>query len=108
MVRQQKGKRISSNIRFPLFILGVGYNSRRFQGKRKNNYMATLVLNRDSLSVKLEANHLVIHEHAEDGPFRRMPLVDIERVIVVGQPAITFPVLAKIRPLMRCGAGCRR
>lgn len=60
--------------------------------------MATLVLNRDSLSVKLESNHLLIHEHA-DGSFRRMPLVDIDRVIVVGQPAITFPVFAKLLDL---------
>ena len=57
--------------------------------------MATLVLNRDSLSVKLESNHLVIHEHS-DGSFLRMPLVDVERVIVVGQPAISFHVLAKL------------
>jgi CRISPR/Cas system-associated endonuclease Cas1 len=61
--------------------------------------MATLILNRDSISVKLEANHLVIHEHAQGGSFTRMPLVDVERVIVVGQPAITFPVLAKFLDL---------
>ena len=61
--------------------------------------MATLVLNRDSLSVKLESNHLVVHEHADGGSFRRVPLVDIERVIVVGQPAITFPVLVKLLDL---------
>ena len=61
--------------------------------------MATLVLNRQSVSVKLEENHLVIHEHAQGGSFTRMPLVDVERVIVVGQPAITFPVLAKFLDL---------
>lgn len=61
--------------------------------------MATLVFNRDSLSVKIEANHLVIHEHVDGGTFRRMPLVDVERVIVVGQPAITFPVFAKLMDL---------
>ena len=61
--------------------------------------MSTLVLNRDSLSVRLEANHLVIREHADGGSFRRMPLVDVERVIVVGQPAITFPVFAKLMDL---------
>ena len=61
--------------------------------------MATLILNRDSISVKLEANHLVIHEHAQGGSFTRMSLVDVERVIVVGQPAITFPVLAKFLDL---------
>ena len=60
--------------------------------------MATLVINRDSLGVRLEANHLVVHEHA-DGSCRRVPLVDIERVIVVGQPAITFPVFVKLLDL---------
>lgn len=61
--------------------------------------MSTLIINRQSISVKLEANHLVLHEHADGGSFTRMPLVDIERVIIVGQPAITFPVLAKFLDL---------
>ena len=61
--------------------------------------MATLVLNRDSLSVKLESNHLIIHDHAAGDSFQRVPLVDVERVIVVGQPAITFPVFAKLLDL---------
>ena len=65
--------------------------------------MATLVINRNSLSVKLETNHLVLHEHADGGSFQRVPLVDVERVIIVGQPAITFPVLAK---LMDMGIPC--
>ena len=58
--------------------------------------MSTLVLNRDSISVKLESDHLLLHEHANGGSFVRVPLVDIERVIVVGEPAITFPVMAKL------------
>ena len=61
--------------------------------------MSTLIINRQSISVKLEANHLVLHEHADGGSFTRMPLVDIERVIIVGQPAITFPVFAKFLDL---------
>lgn len=61
--------------------------------------MSTLVINRQSVSVKIEANHLVLHEHADGGSFTRMPLVDIERVIIVGQPAITFPVFAKLMDL---------
>jgi CRISPR/Cas system-associated endonuclease Cas1 len=61
--------------------------------------MSTLVINRQSVSVKIEANHLVLHEHADGGSFARMPLVDIERVIIVGQPAITFPVFAKLMDL---------
>ena len=58
--------------------------------------MATLVLNRDSLSVKLESNHLIIHDHADGGACRRVPLVDVDRVIVAGQPAISFHVLAHL------------
>lgn len=65
--------------------------------------MSTLVINRQSISVKLESNHLVLHEHADGGSFQRVPLVDIDRVIIVGQPAITFPVLAK---LMDMGIPC--
>lgn len=61
--------------------------------------MATLVLNRDSLSVKLESDHLVVRDHAgaADGRFlRRVPLVDVDRVTVVGRPAISFHVLARL------------
>jgi CRISPR-associated protein Cas1 len=65
--------------------------------------MSTLIINKQSISVKLEANHLVLHEHADGGSFQRVPLVDIDRVIIVGQPAITFPVLAK---LMDIGIPC--
>ena len=65
--------------------------------------MSTLIINKQSISVKLEANHLVLHEHADGGSFQRVPLVDIDRVIIVGQPAITFPVLAK---LMDMGIPC--
>lgn len=55
--------------------------------------MGTLVINRKSLSVKLESEHLVVHDHV-DGSIRRIPLVNVDRVIVSGEPAITFPVLA--------------
>ncbi len=58
--------------------------------------MSTLVLNRDSLSVKLEANHLVVHDHASGDAPRRMPLMDMDRVVIVGQPAISFRVLAHL------------
>lgn len=61
--------------------------------------MATLVINRDSISVKLESNHLVLHEHANGDSSKSVPLVDVDRVVVVGQPAITFPVLAKLLDL---------
>ena len=57
--------------------------------------MGTLVLNRQSLSVKLESEHLVVHDHV-DGSLRRVPLVNVDRVVVCGEPAITFPVLAEL------------
>ena len=57
--------------------------------------MSTLVLNSASLVVKLESEHIVVHDHADDS-FRRVPLFDVERVVVVGQPAISFPVFAKL------------
>ena len=56
----------------------------------------TLVINRSSVSVSLESNHLVLHEHAGGCGFQRVPLVDVERVIIAGQPAISFRVLAKL------------
>ena len=60
--------------------------------------MATVVLNRDSLSVKLESDHLVVRDHdGAAGKFlRRVPLVDVDRVTVVGRPAISFHVLARL------------
>lgn len=57
--------------------------------------MGTLVINRKSLSVKLESEHLVIHDHV-DGSVRNVPLVNVDRLIVCGEPAVTFPVLAEL------------
>lgn len=57
--------------------------------------MGTLVLNRKSASVKLEGEHLVVHDHV-DGSLQRVPLVNVDRVIVCGEPAVTFPVLAAL------------
>ena len=39
--------------------------------------MGTLVINRKSLSVKLESEHLVIHDHV-DGSVRNVPLVNVD------------------------------
>ena len=61
--------------------------------------MSTLVLNRDSLSVKLEANHLLIHDHAGEGRFQRVPLVDIDRVV---DYPIGLVAREKIRELGKC------
>lgn len=57
--------------------------------------MGTLVINRKSLSVKLESEHLIVHDHV-DGSVRQVPLVNVDRLIVCGEPAITFPVLAEL------------
>ncbi len=61
--------------------------------------MSTLVLNRDSLCVALECDHLVVRDHDDSGSgkfLRRVPLVDIDRVTVVGRPAISFHALARL------------
>lgn len=57
--------------------------------------MSTLVLNNDSISVSLESDHLVIRQHNKEGVPETLPIKDVERVIVIGKPAITFPVLAR-------------
>ena len=55
--------------------------------------MGTLILNDASASVRLEGEHLVVHSHVAPGAASRLPLASIERVLVVGRPAIAFPVL---------------
>lgn len=57
--------------------------------------MGTLVINSKAISVKLEMEHLLVHDHAA-GTLRRVPLVNVERVIVSGEPAISFAVLAEL------------
>ena len=59
--------------------------------------MRTLVLSKNSLSVSLEGEHLVVRDHANAaGGFQRVPLVEVERVIVCGQPSVSFAVMAKL------------
>ena len=57
--------------------------------------MATLVLNNDSISVSLESDHIVVRRHDIEGAAETLPVKDVERVVVIGSPAITFPVLAR-------------
>lgn len=60
--------------------------------------MATLVLNNNSIGVRLESDHVEICRHAptKNEPERTtMPLRSIDRVLVVGAPAITMPVFMK-------------
>ncbi len=55
--------------------------------------MATLFLNRKAISVKREGDHLLVHDHTKQDTPQRVPLIHIDNVIVVGEPAITFSVL---------------
>lgn len=57
--------------------------------------MATLVLNNDALSAELESDHIIIKRHGVETVTETLPIKDVERVVVLGRPAITFPVLAR-------------
>ena len=57
--------------------------------------MATLILNNDSISVSLESDHIIVKRHNTESAAQTLPIKDVERVVVIGQPAITFPVLAR-------------
>ncbi len=58
--------------------------------------MATLVINKKSMCVKLESDHVVISDHAEPQQAASIvPLANIEKVVVIGQPAISFAVLVR-------------
>ena len=49
--------------------------------------MSTLVLNRNSISVNLESDHLLIRDHLPDGSERSLqtlPIKDVDRVLIVG------------------------
>lgn len=67
--------------------------------------MRTLILSRNSLSVGLEGEHLVVRDHANEAAgAQRVPLAEVERVIVCGQPSVTFPVMAKLLDMgIPCG-----
>ena len=50
--------------------------------------MRTLILSRNSLSVSLEDEHLSIRDHAnESAGVTRVPLTEVERVVVRPVPA---------------------
>lgn len=60
--------------------------------------MSTLVLNNDAMSVQLESEHLIVTQHKTEER-QTLPLKDVERVLVLGRPALTFPVLVKFMDL---------
>jgi len=63
--------------------------------------MASLILTKDVLSVRLASRRLEVIERISDGPHakhekRTVPLHDLDRVVAIGQPSITIPVLTKL------------
>ncbi len=69
--------------------------------------MASLVISSETISVRLVSRHVELIRWVEWGKKPesrlRVPLVDVERVVVVGRPSITFPVLYR---LLREGIPC--
>lgn len=63
--------------------------------------MPSLILSGDTLSVRLESKHLeVVRRETPDaelsGGQMRVPLHDLDRVLVVGRPNLTIPVLQRL------------
>ena len=67
----------------------------RWDSKERRGAMRTLFIGRRAVSVRRESEHLVVVNHAEgvDAVPQRVPLKEIERVVVVGEPSISFQVL---------------
>ena len=65
--------------------------------------MPSLVITRDTVSVRLQSEHLELIRHLEsgaDGLDRSVvPLHDVERVVICGRPIVTLPVLHKLMSL---------
>ena len=67
--------------------------------------MPTLILSGDTLSIRVQHDHLVITRHNVDGEGlelkrhnrkQTVPILDIDRVLVIGRPSITVPFLQKM------------
>ena len=65
--------------------------------------MPSLVISQDTVSVHLHSKHLELVKNLKademgDGGFKKLnvPLVDIDRVVVCGRPAVTIPVLQRL------------
>ncbi len=69
--------------------------------------MASLVISSKTISVRQVSRHLEVISWKEWGKKAesrmRVPLVDIERIVVVGRPSISFPVLYNV---IRLGIPC--
>jgi CRISPR-associated protein Cas1 len=63
--------------------------------------MASLILNGDTLRVALQSKRVEVLYRVTDGQGERqetsqVPLFDIERVLIVGRPSVTLPVLTRL------------
>lgn len=70
--------------------------------------MASLILTSDTLSVRLLSRRLEVLRRNPLEPSTALsrtevPLFDLDRVVLIGQPAVTIPVLAE---LMDSGIPC--
>ena len=70
--------------------------------------MPSLILGSDTLSVRLNSRRLEVVRHDHKNPQAEtvrtdVPLHDLDRVVVIGQPSLTTPVLAE---LMDTGIPC--
>lgn len=70
--------------------------------------MPSLVLTSDTLSVRLLSRRLEVirqdHQTPGSAPVRtEVPLFDLDRVVIIGMPSVTIPVLTR---LMDCGIPC--
>lgn len=62
--------------------------------------MPPLIITHDTVSVRLESEHLELVNHAPSGEANdfvriRVPIFDIDRVVIVGRPSVSVPVLQK-------------
>lgn len=63
--------------------------------------MASLILTSDDLTVRLDSRRLEVITRVSDGAHakhekRTVPLHDLDRVVAIGRPAITIPVLIEL------------
>ena len=65
--------------------------------------MPSLVITRDTVSVRLQSDRLELIRHAEAGMESldrfSVPLHDVERVVICGRPIVTLPVLHRLMSL---------
>lgn len=63
--------------------------------------MPSLVISQDCVNVSIQSRHLEMSRREESDMFNRInrikvPLVDVDRVIICGRPSVTIPVLQRL------------